>query len=131
SSRLAGTRSCSPATVFTPACRRPNSPPKATSGRLPQPPRQRGSPSRESAEPLGAPDRAQRSSAPPPVLVHPALYPFCLPDQSLDCRRRRDPAPAARFRAVFHPRLLARPAVDDPDGMAAAGADAHVDLGAS
>ena len=36
----------------------------------------------------------------------------------------------ASGRAV-HPRLLARPAADDPDGVAAAGADAHADLGAS
>ena len=45
--------------------------------------------------------------------------------------RARCRAGCAREGKRLHPRLLAWPAADDPDGVAAACADAHADLGAS
>src|SRR5262245_46098221 len=65
------------------------------------------------------------------VLDDPLLHPLRLCDQSLADRRRRPAAPLARRRAGIHRRLLAWADDADPNGLAADGADAHADLGAS
>src|SRR6516165_7300731 len=65
------------------------------------------------------------------VLDDPLLYPLCLSDEPMADRRRRSAAPVAHQRAGIHRRLLAWADDADPDGLAANGADAHVDLGAS
>src|ERR1700693_6504589 len=95
---------------------RPSSPASASWARpqLPEP-----SP-HEGAESLGPPRPAQRSLAPFLLLGDPALYPLRLSHKPLDLRWRRVATAAAPGGPQLHSRVLARPPVDDPDGLAAA-----------
>src|ERR1700757_357074 len=68
---------------------------------------------------------AQRSAAPRAVLFDPPLYPLRLLDRPMERRGRGIPAAAARGGTALYPGVLARPANDDPDGVAAAGADPY------
>src|SRR5579863_3826166 len=128
SSRAAGTPTSWPAAAPTPGSTRCSSPRRTTSP-PPLPSNARGGLYRDEAERMAAPV-AQRAAAPAVVLGDPPLHPAGLRDQSLAGRRRRAAAAVARRRPRLHPRLLARAALDDPDGLAAPGADAHADLGA-
>ena len=87
--------------------------------------------SRRAAERALVGGAAQRPAARRLVLDHPPVYPPRLRDEPLDGRGRGVAAPAASRGSRLHPRLLARPPADDPDGVAAACPDAHADLGAS